>query len=295
MDASGLTRHARVAALLLAGLAEPASAQELTAACSRPRTAMLVNAEQVEQAAEAHHARLLDSARSQNSLAPPSHPQMVRLQYTLDRILPFTAGCNERAAQWRWQISLIGARRPEFHGMPGGKLIVHLGVLSEPQLDDDEVAALVAHAMAESLLEHHRVRVATQLMLRGKAVEMAARSLGSAASGPEFSAGLQLLELRRARQQRLEADRLGMLLAASAGYRPQASVSLWQKLRQHQPSMPAVFDRSPPLQVQVDALERQLPEVLPVYARAAKPERRFAPPARLAATTPMPAASAASN
>lgn len=282
-----------VAVLELACIAGEAFAQDLTVACRRSQAANLVSAEFVEKAAENQYAKLLEDARSKNALAPQAHPQVVRLRYIVDRMVPFTEGCNERADSWNWQINLIGSRQLHFQGLEGGRLVVFYGVLSDLQLDDDELAALVAHTMAESLLEFGRERLAKQALNKA-ALEQGLQTLGLGASSPSFDMSSKLLELQQSRQQQLEADRLGVIVAARAGYQPQAFVSLWQKLWQRQEPTPALLSRYPPLQVQIAELERQLPSVIPVYQKATRPDRRFGPPAppQTPSTPSVPASSA---
>ena len=274
-------------ALALTLLAGAVRAQDLAEACRRPQVVTAVGAEAVEQQAEARYAELLEDARSKSALAPPNHPQVVRLRYIVDRIVPHTGGCNDRATNWTWQISLVGSRQPHFHSLAGGKVVIFYGVLGALQLDDDELAALIAHAMAQALLEFDRERVATQALTKG-ALDQAAQSLGPAASSPSMGIATALLGLRKVRQQVLQADQVGMILAARAGYRPQAFVSLWQKLRQPEAPRSAMLDRYPPLQLQIAELERQLPGVAPIHEKAARPDRRFSPPP----PSPVPASSA---
>ena len=200
------------------------------------------------------------------------------MRYILDRLVPFAAACNDRSTGWTWQINLVGSQQPQSWGLAGGRLLVTFGVLSELQLDDDELAALIAHAMAESLLELMRERVAMKAATQG-ALERAAAMAGGGASSPALATGAALLDLQRARQQQLRAGRVGMVLAAHAGYPPQAALSMWQKLRPRQAAQTELLDASPPLPALQAALGGLLPAVNPVYQQAARPDRRFSPPA----------------
>jgi len=278
------------AAWALAVFAGGAAAQDLARDCQRSRMAALMPADQVEQGAERHYAQLLDDARSKGALAPPSHAQVVRLRYILGRLVPFTEACNDRSKGWTWQINLIGSRQPQSWGLPGGRLLVSVGALGALQLDDDELAALIAHAMAESLLELPRERLARQAATHG-ATELMAAMTGHGASSPMPGLGTSLLGLQQARQQQLRAARVGMVLAARAGYPPQAALSFWQKLRSSQASKPAMLDASPSLPALQAELGGLLTALAPVYQQASRPDRRFSPPAPTA-TTAQPVTSA---
>ncbi len=236
----------------------------------------LVPADQLEQSDERHYAQLLDDARSKGALAPPSHAQVVRMRYILGRLVPFTEACNDRSRGWTWQFHLVGSQQPQYWALPGGRLRVSVGALSALQLDDDKLAALIAHAMAESLLELARERLARQVATQG-ALQQATAAADNGAPSPLPGLGASLLDLQQARQQQLRAGRVGMVLAARAGYPPQAALSLWQKLRPGQASKPAMLAPHPSLPALQAELGGLLPDVVPVYQRAGRPDRRFSP------------------
>ena len=123
----------------------PAPAQAQDAECQRSTFAQMVSAEQVEQAAGQQYQQLLQQASGQRALAPASNAQLQRLRYIARRIIPFTAGCNPRSAQWRWDVNLIGDKQLNAFCMPGGKICFYYGILTQLQLDDDEVAIIMGH------------------------------------------------------------------------------------------------------------------------------------------------------
>jgi predicted Zn-dependent protease len=104
--------------------------------------------------------------------------------------------------------------------------------------------------------------------------------LGDAA----LNTGAQLLTLKFSREDESEADIVGMELAARGGYNPQAGVTLWQKMLAASKGAPPQFMSTHPAgQTRIKDIEGKLPKVQPIYARAGKPERRFAPPEKAAA------------
>lgn len=248
--------------------------------CNRSRAAELVPADRLEASAQQQYAELLGEARSKRALAPSSHPQLQRLRYIAQRIVPFTPACNARASGWKWEVNLLGSAQLNAFCMPGGKIAFFHGILLKLQLSDNEVATIMGHEIAHALLEHARERMAksggTQLLLRGGAALLGLGNLGDLAA----QAGTQLLTLRFSREDESEADRLGMVLAARAGYDPRAGVSLWQKMGalsggQAPPSWlsthPAGADR-------IREIEAKLPGVMPAYHAARKPDREFVAP-----------------
>jgi predicted Zn-dependent protease len=283
--ACGCALHGRrrFTALLAAGAVAPvATATAQIPECKRSHMAKLTPAEQVEGAARQQYMSMLRQAQDNGALAPASHPQVQRLRYIAQRIVPFTTECNERAGSWRWEVNLLGSKQLNAFCMPGGKIVFFSGILSQLQLGDDEVATIMGHEIAHALLEHARERMAkgmtTQLVLRGGAALLGLGSLGDMAA----QTGSQLLALQFSRSDESEADALGMVLAARAGYDPAAGVTLWQKM------MAATAGKAPPQwlsthpagDTRIKDIEAKLPAVMPQFQAAAKPDRRFAPPAK---------------
>jgi Zn-dependent protease with chaperone function len=221
---------ARRAFLLAVGAsaAAPALAQVDVGSASSLRK--LVPAETLENSAAQQYQQMLSQARAQRALAPGNHPQLQRLHAIAKRLIPHTIPWNERSRQWRWEVNLIGSSQVNAFCMPGGKIAFYTGILDQLNLTDDETAMIMGHEMAHALREHARERVAkssaTNLGLRLGAQLLGLGDLGNVAAG----LGTQLLTLKFSREDESEADLVGLELAARAAYKPQASVSLWQKM-----------------------------------------------------------------
>jgi predicted Zn-dependent protease len=278
----GAVAVAAGAALGGAGTAR-AQAREGVDVGANSRMARLVPAGQVEQAAEQQYRQMMRQAESQRALAPAGHPQVVRLRAIADRIIPLTPPWNARARQWRWEVNLIGSPQINAFCMPGGKIAFFFGILEKLQLDDDEVAMIMGHEAAHALREHARERMAKSLATRG-AFEVGAALLGLGDLG-RMAAGMgeQLLSLRFSREDETEADLVGLELAARAGYNPRAGVSLWQKMTEaNRNAPPQWLSTHPAGTARIREIEANLPKVEPLYTRAPRPPRRFAPPERRA-------------
>ena len=262
--------------LLLGAAAGPALAA--VPECKRSSAAKLIPASQVEGAAQQQYAQLVGEARGQGALAPDSHPQVQRLRYIAARITPQAPVCNERAQQWRWEVNLLGSKQINAFCMPGGKIAFYSGILSTLKLDDDEVAMIMGHEVAHALLEHARERMAksagTNLGLR-----LGAALLGLGNAGDMAAQGLaNLATLKFGRDDESEADALGLILAARAGYDPQAGVTLWQKMGAQTGGRapPQWLSTHPAGATRIKDIEARLPRVLPDYESAPRPPRRFA-------------------
>ncbi|WP_077002075.1 M48 family metallopeptidase [Variovorax sp. KK3] len=192
----------------------------------------LVPAENIEQAGVQQYGELLAQAKAKGALAGPDNPQLQRLRAIAARLIPFTAQWNERAARWKWEINLIGSKQINAFCLPGGKIAFFTGILDQLKLTDDEVAMVMGHEMAHALREHARARLAKSAGT-GAALSIGAQLLGLGQAGDLAArAGTQLLTLKFSRSDETDADLVGLELAARAGYDPEASISLWNKMAQ---------------------------------------------------------------
>lgn len=283
----GCTLHARRrlgGALIGSGLL--AAAWPVTPAfaveeeCKRSVATKLVPAAQIEQAASQQYRSMLQQASGRRALGPQDHPQVQRLRYIAQRIIPFTVSCNERSRDWKWDVNLIGSPDLNAFCMPGGKIAFYYGILAKLQLNDDEVAMIMGHEVGHALLEHARERMAkntgTKLGIEIGAALLGVNGLGKAAA----DMGGQLLTLTFSRSDESEADALGLVLAAKAGYNPAAGVSLWEKMGAASKGAPPQWlSTHPSGKTRIKDIQERLPRVEPLYAAAAKPDQRFGPPA----------------
>jgi predicted Zn-dependent protease len=265
-------------ALAALGVAGPAAAED--AECKRSKATRFVSADQVEQAAGQNYRQMLQQAASQRALGPANNEQVQRLNYIAKRIIPFTEGCNPRSPQWRWEVNLIGSQELNAFCMPGGKIAFYYGILAKLKLDDDEVAMIMGHEVAHALLEHARERLAKTRATNG-VIQLGSALFGLGNTGNALAnIGGQLLTLNFSREDESEADALGLVLAAKAGYKPAAGVTLWKKMMAASKGAPPQFlSTHPSGETRIQDIESRLQRLNPVYEEAPKPSRQFSPPA----------------
>ena len=256
----------------------------------RSRALSLASAEQIEKDAAKQFEALKREAADKRALAPPEQPQLQRLQRIARQLIVFAPRVNERAAQWRWEVILIGSRQINAFCMPGGKIAFFTGILDTLKLDDDEVAMVMGHEIAHALLEHGRERVgkarAAQAVTFGASI--ASQLMGFGDLGGQLASGAaRLTLLKYGRDDETEADLIGMDLAARAGYDPRAAVSLWQKMSAGSAAVspagtgspggpgaraaaqpPEWLSTHPSHERRIEEIRGKLPKVLPLFARA---------------------------
>lgn len=256
--------------LLVMGVfaAAPALAQVQVGQASALRN--LVPAAELEQAATQEYGKLLEQARQQGALAPESNPQLQRLRAIATRLIGQSARWNDRARQWRWEVNLIGSKQVNAFCMPGGKIAVFTGLLNGLHLTDDETAMVVGHEMAHALREHARSRIAksegTGTLLSLGAQLLGLGQLGNVAA----NIGTQLLTLRFSRQDETEADLVGLELAARAGFNPDASITLWEKMDRSEGAAggPGFLSTHPSGPDRIERLRENVPRVRDLYRQA---------------------------
>lgn len=250
-------------------LATPVVAQVEVGKSSAMRN--LVPAETLEQAAVQQYGELLAQARQQGALAQPGNAQLQRLQTIAQRLIPQALAWNDRARGWKWEVNLIGSKQINAFCMPGGKIVFFTGLIDQLQLTDDEIAMVMGHEMAHALREHSREQLAktqaTDLGIRLGAAIFGLGDMGTAAA----NLGGKLLTLKFSRSDESDADLVGLEMAARAGYNPQASVTLWEKMGQANGSGSIGFLSTHPTGPdRIAKLQANVPKVSGLYEQARK-------------------------
>ena len=260
----------RRAFLLAAGAAAaaPALAQVQVDEASRLRN--LVPAGELEAAAGQQYSQMIAQARQQGALASEGHPQLKRLRDIAQDLVPYAARWNDRARSWRWEINLIGSKQINAFCMPGGKIAFFTGILDQLALTDDEAAMVMGHEMAHALREHARARIAktqgTSIGLSVLSQVLGLGQLGSIAA----DVGTQLLSLRFSRDDEIDADLVGLELAARGAYQPQSAISLWEKMGRAAGGSggPAFLSTHPRGPERIARLQDNVPRVQGLYEQA---------------------------
>jgi predicted Zn-dependent protease len=219
-----------VALSLFLGACETVSTTEPGAVGVERQQRMLVSQQEIDQAAVGEYKKVIAQAQQKGVL--DRNPQLVqRVRAVANRLIPHTGAFRADAPKWAWETHVIQDDQMNAWAMPGGKMVVYSGLVEKLRLTDDEIAAIMGHEISHSLREHARERVsremATQLGLSVAGAVLGVGELGQQLGG---AVAQVTFTLPHSRTQEIEADRLGVELAARAGYDPHAAVSVWQKM-----------------------------------------------------------------
>ena len=257
-------------AIVAAALA-PLSAAAQDGGVKVPRKSIfskLVSAEKVENSAALQYDQMTRQAFQKRALLDESDPAVQRVRRIFKDLYPHTVKFNDRAKDWKWEVNVLQSPSINAFCMPGGKIAFFTGILDKLKLTDDEVAMIMGHEMGHALWEHARERTA-----KTNITSIGSRVIGGLLFGQAGemigAAGSSLAALKFSRNDETEADLIGMELAARGGYDPRAGVTLWQKMSEaSKGAPPAWFSTHPSGKTRIQTIEKNLPDVMPLYESA---------------------------
>jgi predicted Zn-dependent protease len=144
-------------------------------------------------------------------------------------------GLSNELDGYNWEFNLIESKDVNAWAMPGGKVVVYTGILAVTQTEVG-LAVVLGHEIAHAVAEHGNERMSQGLItqLGGLALAKALESepqltqqLWMSAFGLGAAVGVML---PFSRLQESEADHLGLIFMAMAGYNPNESVNFWQRM-----------------------------------------------------------------
>jgi predicted Zn-dependent protease len=228
-----------------------------------------VSSEQVNQAAAKQYAQMTQKAGQQGKLNTDA-AQTKRVRAIAARLIPQTGVFRPDAPGWQWQVAVLTSPEINAWCMPGGKMAVYTGLIEKIKPTDDEIAAVMGHEIAHALREHGRERVSQQ-MATSAVVSIGAMILGAGQVGADLGSAVAnvTLTLPNSREHEREADRIGVELAARAGYDPRAAITLWQKMAQAGGGgPPEILSTHPAPESRIEDLKVYAEKVMPLYAAA---------------------------
>jgi predicted Zn-dependent protease len=185
---------------------------------------------------------------------------------------------------WDWQVAVIDEPKTlNAWCMAGGKMAIYSGIITRLELSDDEIAQVMGHEIAHALAKHTAERMSTA-MASQTVLQIGAMLLGGKGAGGEMAlqaaavATTVGVQLPNSRAQESEADRIGIELAAKAGYDPHAAPRLWEKMLQATGSrgQSDFLSTHPQSEKRQAALAALIPQMMPYFDdKSARPEYRF--------------------
>jgi predicted Zn-dependent protease len=229
----------------------------------------LVSSQSLMQQAASSYTNLLQQ-ESRKGAVNPNPAQTARVRSIAYKLIPQVAVFRPDAVNWKWEVNVIASPQVNAWCMPGGKIAIYTGIIDKLKLSDAEIAAILGHEISHALREHAREQASEQSLMQ---IGMLGAQLGGLSRGT-LNVASQLYNvgvgLPHSRTHETEADRMGVELAARAGYDPRAAIGLWQKMSQLGGSPPEFLSTHPSPQTRIQDLQEYSARVMPLYEAASK-------------------------
>ncbi len=232
---------------------------------------MMLSSQQINQGARLAYTKVITGAKQKHALNK-DHAMVNRLNKIMRRLVPQTVVFRPDAVNWKWEVNLIQSNQLNAWCMPGGKIAFYSGIINRLKLNDDQIAAIMGHEMSHALREHSRERAsrnyATQMTINIGAQLL---GLGRGTASLANQVANVTLTLPNSREAEREADRMGVELAARAGYNPKEAIKVWEKMaRLSKSSPPEILSTHPIHAHRIADLKQYSSIVWPLYLQARK-------------------------
>ncbi len=205
-------------------------------------------------------------------------------------------GYASRIEGYQWEFNTVQSSEVNAWCMPGGKVVVYTGILPLTK-DDAGLAVVMGHEIAHAIADHGNERMSQQLAVQLGGISLAVAMQQKPQQTQDifmaaYGVGTQLGELAYSRQHELEADKLGLIFMAMAGYNPERAVSFWQEMAaSSSKSVPELLSTHPSDARRIAQIQAFLPEAMKYYKPASgsqtKPSGTNPPnPSKTNTTTP---------
>lgn len=197
-----------------------------------------------------------------------------RLATAVETFLQNNGYANE-LQNFQWEFNLVNSSEPNAFCMPGGKIVVYEGMLPITQ-DEPSLAIVLGHEIAHAVAKHSAEQLSKQTrqqyaaQIGGSVLTQVAntKGLGGYAQLLDMVAqtGFNFANLKYSRDNETEADRLGLIFAAMAGYDPQLAIPFWQRMAESsKTSTSEIFSDHPSDAKRIAELQKHMPEALSYY------------------------------
>lgn len=194
------------------------------------RQLMLVSEKDAISASKQQYLQTMGKLSSEGKLVTDAKI-LNRVDTITGRLISQAIIMRPATSSWEWSVQVIDEPKTvNAWCMAGGRMAIYTGLIQKIDPTDDELAQVMGHEISHALANHtaERMSVAMASQLGAMAVGIAADS--SAGMAAAQGAAAVAITLPNSRASETEADRIGIELAAKAGYDPRAAATLWQKM-----------------------------------------------------------------
>ena len=252
----------------------------LTSCATNPitgRSQLLLVSEQSAIAESAQAYQSMMSGLDKKGKISTDSKLSARIHLITDRLIDQAILFRPETRNWAWSVNVIDEPKTvNAFCMAGGKMGIYTGLIEKIKPTDDEIAAVMGHEISHALLQHSREQMSEQAVMGVGVALIGVTASSDADRGTRENvaglAAITLIMLPHSRNHESEADKLGIELAAKAGYNPRAAVTLWNKMTAESGNN-STFDwlsTHPASPKRVAALESLEAEMMGFYQQAKK-------------------------
>ncbi len=236
----------------------------------------LVSAETVMKQSVSHYSNLVGDLQKKQKVLTDTELTR-RIDRITNRLIEQAVLYRPETAKWNWRVSVIDdIKTINAFCMPGGLMAIYTGLAQGLNATDDEIAQVMGHEIGHALANHGAEKMSVQVASN---IAVLAVSAAASRNSQQFQSNQALLtvsalafvNLPNSRTAETEADRIGIELAARAGYAPGAAVSLWQKMMvaNKEKSGSDFWRTHPSSENRIEFLQALAPPMQTLYAKAA--------------------------
>lgn len=235
-----------------------------------------VSDEQILSLSQQEYTKYMASAKKSTNAKNTAMVQRVgkRLATAVERYLR-NNGYESELKNYNWEFNLVQDQSANAFCMPGGKIVVYEGLLPYTQ-NETALAIVLGHEIAHAVAKHSQEQLSKQQNQQVGAQILGgvlnAAGVGSNVSDIAqigFGLGSKFSNLHYSRSNESEADHMGLIFAAMAGYDPKEAVTFWQRMSAStQSSMPEFLSDHPSDAKRVKDIQDWLPEAETYYKAA---------------------------
>ncbi|MBO5538521.1 MAG: M48 family metallopeptidase [Prevotella sp.] len=260
-------------ALVVALVAASCGTSRVVPITGRTQNLMVSDAEILSLSSQ-EYTKYMQAAKKSTNSANTAMVQRVgqRLASAVETYLK-EKGYQSELSQYQWEFNLVQDQNVNAFCMPGGKIVVYEGLLPVTQ-DEASLAIVLGHEIAHAVAKHSAEQMSKQIkqqygtqLLGGV---MQAAGVGDGVTGLAQSviqSGFKFRNLKYSRDHETEADHMGLIFAAMAGYDPHVAVTFWQRMAAASGggNQSDIFSDHPSDAKRIAAIQNDLPEALTYY------------------------------